>query len=186
MTDRTDAGGPARGNLRQRVLAAEVRFITLAACVITVVGIAVGGHLYGRFLSARDLNGRDAAIEQLQAQAQKLKRSVDDKSAQLTALQIKLNAAQAALEAIMPKANTYNIYPNQSLVIGDGHLTVGLVGAPGNDGVVLNVNGKQQAVPAGQAISVAADSATTCRVEVQSFDVFKAVIEASCAGAKQQ
>jgi hypothetical protein len=76
------------------------------------------------------------------------------------------------------------IHPNQTLIVGDGHLSVGLVGAPGNDSILLDVNGKQQAVAAGQTISVAPDPATQCQLSVQSFDVFKATLVATCSGAK--
>jgi uncharacterized protein YlxW (UPF0749 family) len=154
--------------------------------VISIVCILVGGHLYGRFLSSRDLGGRDNAIQQLVAQNQKLKRQLDEKSAQVTQLQTKLDQVQATLKAIMPAADTYNVSPNQSLVVGNGHLTVGLVGSPGNEGVTLNINGKDQMVAAGQLISVNPDPSTACRVQVQSFDMFKAVLVASCSGAKPQ
>ncbi len=101
-------------------------------------------------------------------------------------MQAKLDGVQATLNAIMPAANTYNISPNQSLVVADGRLTVGLVGSPGNESVTLDINGKQQTASAGQVISVAPDAATDCQVQVQSFDMFKAVLTASCAPAKPQ
>jgi cell division protein FtsB len=187
VTDSTDGGRSVRGSFRQRFLATgESRFVTIAAFLVVILGISIGGHLYGRFLSARDLGGRDAAIEQLQSEGQKLKRELDDKSAQITALQIKLANAQAALEAIMPSENTYNVNPNQTLIVANGHLTLGLIGSPGNEGVILNVNGKQQTVPAGQVLAVAPDASTKCAVVVQSFDMFKAVVNASCAGVKPQ
>ena len=84
----------------------------------------------------------------------------------------------------MPSANTYNISPNQSLIVADGHLTIGLIGSPGNESVTLAINGKQQTVSAGQVITVAPDPSTNCQVQVQSFDMFKAVLTASCAAAK--
>jgi hypothetical protein len=37
----------------------------------------------------------------------------------------------------MPSANTYTINPNQTRIVGDGHLTVAMVGAPGNDAIML-------------------------------------------------
>jgi hypothetical protein len=86
----------------------------------------------------------------------------------------------------MPAANTYNIIPNQTLIVADGHLTVGLVGSPANEGVTLSINGKQQMVTAGQVVTVTADGSTPCQLSLQSFDVFKATINASCPGAKAQ
>ena len=84
----------------------------------------------------------------------------------------------------MPSENTYNIQPNQTLILGDGHLTVGMIGPPANDSVLLNINGKSQTLPAGQTLSITPDPATRCQINVQSFDVFKAVIVATCAAAK--
>lgn len=185
MTDRTNGGRSVPGGPPRRVvLPGDGRFIIVAAIAIAIVGTLIGGNIYGRFLASRELGGRDTAIEQLQSEAQKLKRMVDDKSAQVTALATKLSSAQAALETIMPKANTYNLMPNQSLIVADGHLTMGLVGSPANEGVTLNINGKEQTVVAGQVIDVAADASSHCQVTVQSFDLFQAVVNASCAGAK--
>jgi hypothetical protein len=49
---------------------------------------------------------------------------------------------------------------------------------------MLNINGKQQSLAAGQMINVALGPATQCQLSVQSFDVFKATIVAACSGAK--
>lgn len=160
------------------------RTVIIAACVIAIVCILVGGHLYGRYLSARDMAGRDGVIAQLGAQNQSYKRQLDEKSAQITGLETKLDKAQAELHAIMPAVNTYGIDPNQSLVVGEGHLTIGLVGSPGNDSVSLTINGKPQVVAAGQTIDIAPDPSTSCQVKVQSFDMFKAVVTASCTAGK--
>ena len=185
MSERTSANRAADGGLRRRLLN-DNRFVITAACVIAVAVILVGGHFYGRYLSARDLGGRDNAIEQLRSQAQSTKRQLDSKTAEATELGAKLKKVQATLDSIMPSANRYIIQPNQSLVIGDGHLTVGLIGAPANESVTLDINGKDQSLAAGQVVKVASDAATNCQVQVQSFDMFKAVLVASCASAKPQ
>ena len=169
---------------RRRNLSGDVPFVLIAASIVSLLVILIGGHFYGRYLASRDLGGRDAAIEQLVAQGQEQKRKIDQQSAALTSLQARLDKTQAQLDAIMPSKNTYNIIPNQNLVVGDGRLNVGLVGAPGNEIITLNINGKQQVATAGQVINVAPDASTNCQVAVQSFDVFKAVINASCTGAK--
>jgi uncharacterized coiled-coil protein SlyX len=153
---------------------------------LIIIGILIGGRLYGKYLSSMDVAQREAQIEQLRAESQKQKRDIDSKSTQLTALQDKLNKTQAALDAIMPSAHTYNIQPNQTLILGDGHLTVGMVGPPSNDSVLLNINAKPQTVAVGQTLNVTPDPATHCQITVQSFDVFKAVLVASCAAAKAQ
>ncbi len=183
VTDRMRSGrAPQRS--QWRVLRAEMRFVVLTACLFTIIATLVGGHLYGRYLASLELGGRENAIEQLRAESQKLKTHADDLSAQATDLQVKLDRAQAALHAITPSDNAYNLVPNQSLIVADGHLTVGMVGAPGNEGVTLDINGRQQTLAAGQIVSVAPDPSTTCQVGVQSFDMFKAVLTATCSGAK--
>lgn len=187
MSDRTNMSRSAATAPRRRLIPLnDNRFVITAAIIIAVVCILVGGHLYGRYLSARDLGGRDNAIEQLRAESQKAKRQLDAKSAELTQLQTKLNKVQAALNAIMPSQNTFNIQPNQAIVVGNGHLTIGLVGSPSNESVTLDINGKEQAVAVGQIVELAPDPATKCQVQVQSFDMFKAVLVASCTPAQHQ
>jgi hypothetical protein len=90
------------------------------------------------------------------------------------------------LDAINPSQNVYVLSPNETRIVADGHLTIGLVGSPGNESVTLNINGKQQAAFAGQPIAVAPDPSSNCTVTVQSFDMFKSAIVASCAAAKSK
>jgi len=185
VTDRTDQGRSVRDNARRPLFATgRSRFLTVVVCLVVILVITVGGHLYGRYLANRDLGGRDAAIVQLTSEGEKLKRQMTEKDVQISTLQAKLKNAQGTLDAIMPAENTYNVTPNQSVIVGDGRLTIGLVGSPGNDGVTLNINGKQQTVAAGQVVTVAADASTNCQLAVQSFDMFRAIVNASCAGAK--
>jgi hypothetical protein len=187
VTDRTDQGRSVRDNARRPLFATgQSRFLTVVICLVVILVITVGGHLYGRYLASRDLGGRDAAIVQLTSEGEKLKRQMTEKDVQISTLQAKLKNVQATLDAIMPAENTYNVTPNQSVIIGDGRLTIGLVGSPGNEGVTLNINGKQQTVAAGQVVTVAADASTNCQLAVQSFDMFRAIVNASCAGAKPQ
>jgi len=187
VTDNTAGDHSVRDSPRRRLFATRGSIFVAVAVVLTMMlCITIGGHIYGQYLNSRDLGGRDVALEQLQAENQRLKREVNDKSAQITALQIKLTSAEAALEAIMPSANTYNINPNQSLIVADGHLTLGLIGSPANESVMLNINGRQQPVASGQVVNVAPNASTNCQVSVQSFDMFKAVVSASCAAVKPQ
>ncbi len=178
MADSAQSPGPG--------LFEDSRFVSAVACIVAVIVILVGGHLYGRYLADKDLGGRDNVIAQLQAENQQLKRNIDQKSAQLSQLQAKLDKSEAQLESIMPTKNAYNIMPNQTMIVADGRVTVGLVGSPGNESVVLNINGKQQAMAAGQVMTVGSDPSARCQVGVQSFDMFKAVLTASCADAKGQ
>ena len=80
-----------------------------------------------------------------------------------------------------PAENTYNIDPNQSIIVGKGRLTIGLIGPPTGEKVNINLNGKQYSVAAGDVIKVALDQSTACQVRLQSFDMFKAVVTATCA-----
>jgi cell division protein FtsB len=158
----------------------------LAIYVVLMIVLALGTFVFARNLAHGDLIAARELIEQLQTESQKLKRANADQGAQLNTLQGKFASAQAALEAIMPTQNTYDLSPNQSLIVGNGHLTLGLVGSPANDSVTLNINGKQQTAAAGQVIAVSPDPSTNCQVSVQSFDMFKALVTASCATPKRQ
>jgi hypothetical protein len=55
------------------------------------------------------------------------------------------------------------------------------MGAPSIQGVNININGKRQLAAAGDVITVNVSATRTCRVTVQSFDMFKAVLHATCA-----
>jgi len=48
-----------------------------------------------------------------------------------------------------------------------------MIGSPGNEGINLNINGKQQKVAAGDVIRVSPDASTACQVQLQSFDMFR-------------
>lgn len=184
MFDRTQSGAGPRPP-RWRAFQDDHRALSILILFVGVIAIIIGGHLYGRYLSSIDLAEREAQIEQLRSESQKQKRDIDGKSQQITLLQTKLTKTQAALDAILPSANTYNINPNQTLIL-ENQVTIGMVGPPGNEGVLLNINGKPQSLAAGQTITVAPDPATKCQISVQSFDVFRAVLVASCAAAKAQ
>ena len=182
MHDRTRPDRDYPGNSRR--FRANNWLVVAIAFVLMCLGILIGGHLYGRYLASFNSTSTDNIITELVSQGQKQKRVDDSLSAEITAMGIKLQNAQATLDSIMPSPNTYTIMPNQTLIVGDGHLLVGMVGPPGNDATLLNVNGEQQALAAGQTINVSPDSATQCQLSVQSFDVFKATLVAVCSGPK--
>jgi hypothetical protein len=158
----------------------RARLLAIACFLIA----AVGGYALGLNIAYRDLAAARQLVTQLQVEGQKFRKQLNDQGVGYTALQAKLAALQSAMDEMKPAQNTYDIKPNQSLVVGGGHLTIGLVGSPTNDSVNLNINGKKQAAATGDVITVAADPATSCQVEVQSFDMFKAQITATCAPAK--
>jgi hypothetical protein len=55
------------------------------------------------------------------------------------------------------------------------------MGVPTIHGVTLNVAGKSHLLNAGDVVKVDLGEARSCQVTVQSFDMFKVVIHATCA-----
>ena len=184
MLDSTEPDRDGPENSRSRPFRVDNRLVIAVAFVLMCLGILIGGHLYGRYLGSFNSTATDNMITDLRSQSQREKRKNDTLSAEITAMETKLENAQATLNSVMPSPNTYTIKPNQTLIVGDGHLPVGMVGAPGNDAIMLSVNSKQQPLAAGQTIIVAPDPATQCQILVQSFDVFKATLVAACSGPK--
>ena len=160
------------------------RFLLVAAGTVLILGVATGGYILGRELHYLNIVARDNTIQRLRSDIQKLSAEITDQNGNLAALQTKLTSVQAALAAIMPSENTYHISPNQSMIVAGGHLTIGLISSPTNERVNINVNGKQQSAAVGDVIHVAVDPSMNCEVRVQSFDMFKAVLNASCAEVK--
>jgi hypothetical protein len=136
--------------------------------------------MYGRYLATSDIRERDNTIQQLQGEIQRLEGQITEEDGKLTAMQSRLTRLQEAMDALVPTQNTYTLNPDQSLVVADGHLTIGLIGLPMNGSININVNGKQQVASAGDVIHAGADLGLDCQVRVQSFDMFKAVITAGC------
>jgi flagellar basal body rod protein FlgG len=123
-------------------------------------------------------------MRQLETESQKLERQSAQQAATVATLQAKLTQTQERLDMVMPSKGTFSIDPNNSVTIANGRLTLGLVGLPTSDGVTINVNGKQHTVAAGSVIDVADDASAPCRVAVQSFNMFNAMVTASCSEPK--
>lgn len=167
--------------LYRSVMTPRGRFRLAVIAVLLVLGIAIGGHMYGRYLARSDIQDRDNTIQQLQSEIQKLEGQITEADGKLAAMQSRLTRFQSAMDAMVPTQDTYTLNPDQSLIVADGHLTIGLVGLPMNGHINININGKQQGAAAGDIIHVTAEPSTDCQVRVQSFDMFRAVISASCA-----
>ena len=151
----------------------------------SVIGaVAIGGRIYGQRLAYQVLLDTDRARHRLETASQKLQRQSAQQADEVAALQVRLAQAQEKLDGVMPAKDTYRINPNESVVAGNGRLTLGLVGLPTSDGVTINVNGKQHTVAAGAVIHVADDASAPCKVTVQSFDMFNATFTASCSEPK--
>jgi hypothetical protein len=123
---------------------------------------------------------------QFKAENDKLKDEISNKNAAVGALQADLSIIQAMMDSMAPSQNAYSINANQSVTVAGGQLTVGLIGSPTYDRVNININGRQQSLAVGDIVNVAVDASTACQVAVQSFDMFRAVLTASCSAAKPQ
>ena len=162
------------------------RFRGLATSAVVVLCALIIGYLLGLLSGRSHLLATRTLLQQTQSENQSLKGENSDANAKLAELEANLTNVRAALEAMTPKKNAYNLTPNQSLVVAGGRLTIGLVGPPANESVKINVNGNQHSAAPGDVIRIALDPATNCQVSVQSFDMFNAVVTASCAGTKAQ
>lgn len=148
--------------------------------LITALMGGIVGYLLGLNSAYVEMQASKLALQQSRAESQKMKSEMAGESVKATAMESGIAKLQATLDELVPSENTYNIKVNQSLIVGGGRLTVGLVGAPTNDSVTLNVNGKRQPLGTGDVLNVAVDAQTNCQVRVQSFDMFKAVVTATC------
>ena len=121
-----------------------------SAPAITLFGRGSGQHLHSMAMEERD-----SAIRKLEIQSRQLELRgeliVISKSRRYRA---KIAGLQAELSVIVPSKNMYSINPNQSLLVADGHLTIGLVGSPLTNGINININGKQQCPAVGDVIRV--------------------------------
>ena len=165
-------------------IAQRYRLRLIGFNVLLFLAGVIGGFMYRGSADYRDIRDSSQLVLQARSENQDLATQLNEERADLAVLQAKLKSVQDALGAIMPAENTYNVNPNQSLTVADGLLTIALVGAPANEGVNININGKQHAAAAGDVIHVALDPSTTCEVGVDSFDMFQAVLTASCAAVK--
>jgi len=178
MTQAAGKDGISRGR--------RLRVALVLVIVILMVGGAVGGYLFGLNLTYRDLASAKQQLEQMRPEVQRLKREIVEQNAKIISLQAELTKVQTALQEIMPAKDTYVITTNQSLIVANGLLTIGLVGPPTNESITVNVNGKRQLAAPGDIIRVTPNGSTACEVAIQSFDMFQAKIHASCGSAKSQ
>jgi hypothetical protein len=159
-----------------------------AVAVVIVLFIAVLSFVFGVKWRHSEIADSQTKLQIFQKDNTDLTTKNLNLQVNLGALQAKLNQVQAALDAITPSANKYQISSNESLIVADGHLTIGLVGVPlWNNTVDLNINGKTYLAAAGDVINVTIDPSMNCRVKVMSFDALSAqvVVNATCAETKQ-
>jgi hypothetical protein len=188
VTETMEAGRFDRTNpqLPRFLMTKAGRFLGVVACVIIMLAIAIGSYFVSRIMGDNELKAANIRVVQVQNENQKLLADNTNLMGTIADLEIQIKNAQTKLAVILPMENTYNINPNQSLVVANGRLTIGLIGSPTNESVNININGKPQAAAAGAVINSVLDSSTTCQVGVQSFDMFKAVLTATCGPVKPQ
>jgi hypothetical protein len=148
--------------------------------IILVLAAIVAAFVIGLQTSVRELANAKQLVLQLQTESQKFRDQTTLQKAKVLNLQTTAARLAATLNELMPSKDTYQIAANQSLIVANGRLTVGLVGTPTNQGITININGKQQMAASGDVIEVAVDASTKCHVRVQAFDMFKALVTATC------
>ncbi|MGD9923326.1 MAG: hypothetical protein AB7V13_18055 [Pseudorhodoplanes sp.] len=168
-----------------RALTRRRRVYILLIETVLILSVALIGHITGRELSRRQLLQRDLTIQQLREERQEVSAELNQRADRISALTLKLNEVQGVLNKIVPSENIFVVRPNQSLNVADGRVHVGLVGSPTIQGVNININGTQRLLNAGDVVNVDADQATTCGVTVQSFDMFTAILHATCTPKPQ-
>jgi hypothetical protein len=176
MTSATEASGlKTDASRRGRRRAAFI------STVAVVIGVGVGSFVLGVYLTSKDVANLRLVLGATQAETQKAKQGLVSQAAANSALQSRLAAVSAELEAIRPAKNTYVVAPNQSIALADGRLTIGLVGSPGSDSLLLNINGEQRKTSPGDVIQIPAGNDTSCKIVVQQFDMFKAQVNVNCS-----
>ncbi len=160
------------------------RVLVVSVSTLLMLGGLVAGYLYGRELARRPLAEATQLVRQLQPENSQFQKLVAAQNARIASLQAALKSVRTAMDAMTPAENTYKISPNQALVVAAGRLTIGLIGSPTIQNVTININGKQHIAVSGDVFDIASDPSTTCQVGIQSFDMFKVVVTASCAVSK--
>lgn len=169
---------PSRSRLMLR------RWFPAPVRVILVIVLALGCYALGWHTGVHEIDNLRSRNEQREKDNKNLSDQNSGQAAQIAILQTQLKNVQDELNAIMPLQSTFEVNSNQSRLVASGHLTVGLIGAPSNDKVNININGEQHSVVAGDVITIALP--TTCQVQVKSFELFRAQIAESCTTAKPQ
>jgi hypothetical protein len=164
-----------------RMLTRRRRTVILLIETLLIVAVALIGHVTGREMARRQLVQRDLTIQQLREERQQASAELNRRADRILTLETRLKHVEGVLHEIVPDHGIYVIRPNQSLVVAGGRVIVGLVGSPSNQGVLVNVNGKQQLSAAGDVMTATTGEGQMCQVTVQSFDMFKAVLHATCA-----
>jgi cell division protein FtsB len=147
--------------------------------LITIL-VGIGSYVVGLNVGYLDIAGARQFIQQLRADNQKLKTQIADLNMTQVALQNKLSTFEAALDEIIPAKNTYNVKPNQSMIVASGRLTVSDWSSLQRRVNISNVEKQRRA---GRVIKVTSIRRRYVRFG-SNFDMFRAVLNASCTQAQ--
>src|SRR3974377_2541915 len=100
------------------------RFRGLATSAVGVLVALIIGYLLGLLSGRSYLLATRALLQQTQSENQSLKSENVDANAKLAELEANLTNVRAALEAMTPKKNAYNLTPNQSFIVDDVASTI--------------------------------------------------------------
>jgi hypothetical protein len=152
----------------------------VASAIILGV-VAICAFFAGEARFSYVINDAQQRTTELQKQYQEKDGEFQREKDENKTLADKLAATDNRLGEAFNAYRTIVLNGNDTTSVSTGHFTVGLVGPPANDKVSINVNGTKHTVAAGDSIDV---GISNCRVEVQSFDMFKVTLLTSCPPAK--
>ena len=179
----TDPAGSDRNSAQPGGAKTGLR-ILLLSIVFLLLG-AIGGFSYRGHIDEKDVIDSAQRVLEFRTENDKLKAQIFNLNTKIEQMHAEARALHNSMEAMQPAANSYVIGVNKSMVVAEGHLTVGLIGSPTSENLKINVNGREYLAAAGDNIEVFPDPSTKCQVSVQSFDMFRAIVVASCQAAKR-
>jgi cell division protein FtsB len=167
---------PSGNTLAGRKLVLLVLLLFLGA----FVGFTYRGHV-----DDADITDSNQQVLKYRSENGKLKAQIFDLNSKLEQARAQIDSLRDKMQSMSPSESSYVVGVNKSMVVAGGDLTIGLIGSPTSENLRINVNGKEHLATAGDVIQVDPNPSTKCKVTIQSFDMFKAVVTATCEGTKQ-
>jgi hypothetical protein len=158
--------------------------ILILSVVLLFLG-AFGGFTYRGHVDDVDIRDSTQRVLEFRTENQQLKAQIFELNTKLEQAQARIKTVDATMDSMIPSKNSYVVGVNKSMIVAGGRLTIGLIGSPTSENLRLNVNGKEHLSAAGDVIQVDTNSSTKCRVTVQSFNMFEAVVTALCEGSER-
>lgn len=151
--------------------------------VVLLVAIAWGFYTLGRNWGGEEIAAINLKVREIELQRDNFKKTSDLQKAEIEDLRLKLKKSETDLGEFFHPSRAIELTTGESKFISVDQLTIALNGTPRNDGVDLNINGKQQTKVAGDSIAIS----TTCRLVITKIDILKpaVVINSTCAPAQQ-